>query len=128
MRGGMGLAREIEVVGQRASFSSRGDNFKTSPKGANGGGDGGRARVILKPKNGPQRIIDVKQRRLMMAPGDRVRMETPGGGGFGEAHSRSPDHLAADIADDRLSCDAAEIYPTPLVLDAKRRSALLKSP
>jgi N-methylhydantoinase B len=127
MRGGMGLAREIEAVGQHASFSSRGDNFKTSPKGANGGGDGGKARVIVKPKNGPQRIVDVKQRRLIMAPGDRVRMETPGGGGFGEPHLRSPDHLAADIADDRLSCDAAEIYPAPLALDAIRHSSLLKS-
>jgi len=63
----------------------------------------------------------------MMAPGDRVRMETPGGGGFGEPHSRSPDHLAADIADDRLSSDVTEIYPAALAQDAKRRSSLLKS-
>jgi N-methylhydantoinase B len=119
MRGGMGLAREIEAVGQPTSFSSRGDNFKTSPKGVNGGGDGGRARVILKPKNGTERVVDVKQRRLTMAPGDRVRMETPGGGGFGAPALRPVDQLAADIADGRLSNDASDLYPAPLANNAK---------
>ena len=75
--------------------------------------------MILKPKNGTERVVDVKQRRLTMAPGDRVRMETPGGGGFGAPALRPVDQLAADIADGRLSNDASDLYPAPLANNAK---------
>jgi N-methylhydantoinase B len=106
-RGGMGLAREIEAVGRSASFSSRGDNFKTAPTGADGGGDGGRARVIIGPNTATPIIVDTKQRQLPMAEGTRMRLETPGGGGLGGANQRSDQALAIDIADGRLSREAA---------------------
>jgi N-methylhydantoinase B len=103
----MGLAREIEAVGRSASFSSRGDNFKTAPTGADGGGDGGRARVIIGPETETPVIVDTKQRRLPMAEGARMRLETPGGGGLGGASRRSDKALAEDLADGRLSREAA---------------------
>ncbi|MGZ0187795.1 MAG: hydantoinase B/oxoprolinase family protein, partial [Alphaproteobacteria bacterium] len=106
-RGGMGLAREIEAVGRSASFSSRGDNFKTAPTGADGGADGGRARVIIGPETETPVIVDTKQRRLPMAEGARMRLETPGGGGLGGASRRSDKALAEDLADGRLSREAA---------------------
>lgn len=105
-RGGMGLAREIEAVGQAASFSSRGDNFKTAPEGADGGGEGGRARVVIDPA-GAAKVVDTKQRKLPLAPGARIRLETPGGGGLGAPAGRSVAALAADLADGRVSRDAA---------------------
>lgn len=102
-RGGMGLAREIEAVDRDASFTSRGDNFKTAPTGAAGGGEGGRACVVIGPNTSQPKVVDTKQRRLSLAAGARIRLETPGGGGFGAPDTRSPAALAADLADGRVS-------------------------
>lgn len=106
-RGGMGLAREIEAVGRDASFSSRGDNFLTAPEGFDGGGEGGRARVIIGPGEPDAKVVDTKQRKLALAAGGRIRLETPGGGGLGDPGARSADALAGDLADGRLSREAA---------------------
>lgn len=106
-RGGMGLARELEAVDRPASFSSRGDNFRTAPIGANGGADGGRARVVIGPNEAEPKIVDTKQRRLPLGVGARIRLETPGGGGFGDPALRPALALAADLADARLERAAA---------------------
>jgi len=106
-RGGMGLVREIEAVGQPASFSSRGDNFKTAPEGFAGGGPGGRARVVIGPETAAPVVVDTKQRRLPLAPGARIRLETPGGGGLGPPAKRADRALAEDLADARISRAAA---------------------
>lgn len=37
--------------------------------------------------------------------GDRVLVETAGGGGYGDARARAPDAHAADIADGKVSAD-----------------------
>lgn len=109
-RGGMGLAREIEAVGRPASFSSRGDNFKTAPEGGDGGGQGGRARVVIDP-TGAARTVDTKQRRLPLEPGARIRLETPGGGGLGHPSDRLVAALAGDLADGRIErADAVSAY------------------
>lgn len=107
MRGGMGIAREVEAVGISASFSSRGDNFKTAPEGAAGGSPGGRARVILHPDRADAQVMDTKQRRIPLAAGYRVRLETPGGGGYGSPQGRPLHALAADLADGRFTRDVA---------------------
>lgn len=106
-RGGMGLAREIEAVARPVSFSSRGDNFITAPEGFDGGGEGGRARVIIGPDTEAPKIVDTKQRRLALATGARIRLETPGGGGLGAPAERSAEALAADLADGRVARPAA---------------------
>jgi len=102
-RGGMGLARELEAVRQPASFSSRGDNFRTAPTGFDGGGPGGRARVVIDPGTDAAKSVDTKQRRLPLSPGARIRLETPGGGGLGAPDARSDVDLAADLADERIA-------------------------
>ncbi|MBT6312573.1 MAG: hydantoinase B/oxoprolinase family protein [Alphaproteobacteria bacterium] len=120
MRGGMGIARELEAVGAPASFSSRGDNFKTAPSGAHGGGEGGRARVILHPDTANPQIMDTKQRRIALAAGARVRLETPGGGGYGAPADRPIAALAADLADGRINhALAVEVYGEALTAKAK---------
>lgn len=119
-RGGMGLAREIEAVGRPASFSSRGDNFRTAPEGFDGGADGGRARVVIGPDKPAPKVVDTKQRRLAMAPGDRIRLETPGGGGLGAPTGRGTDALAADLADGRIArADAVATYGEAAVAAAE---------
>ena len=78
--GGAGVNREIEtLVPARMSLLS--DRRKTAPYGLQGGGDGkvGKAAII---SEGKARSIGSKGTWELDA-GDRVRIETPGGGGLG---------------------------------------------
>ena len=79
-RGGDGVIREIEtLVPARMSLLS--DRRKQKPYGLQGGGDGkeGSATII---RDGRRRKIGSKGSWELQA-GDRVRIKTPGGGGFG---------------------------------------------
>ncbi len=79
-RGGDGVIREIETLAP-ARMSLLADRRKRRPYGLNGGEDGsaGTAFVI---RDGKRERIPSKESRELK-PGDRVRIETPGGGGFG---------------------------------------------
>lgn len=79
--GGDGVVREIELL-VPARMSLLSDRRKNAPYGLHGGDDGavGKAAIISK---GSSRAIGSKGSWELKA-GDRVRIETPGGGGFGE--------------------------------------------
>jgi N-methylhydantoinase B len=80
-RGGDGVVREIEMlVPSRMSLLA--DRRKQPPYGLCGGADGkrGRDRII---RGGRARPVASKG-SWAMAAGDRVRIETPGGGGYGD--------------------------------------------
>jgi len=49
-------------------------------------------------------------------PGERLRLELPGGGGFGDPRERDPEEVAADVRNGLVSADMAETvygYRTP---------------
>ena len=48
-----------------------------------------------------------KWSNVVIRTGDRVQLETPGGGGWGEPAQRTPARLAEDLADGFVSADAA---------------------
>ena len=76
-RGGDGIVREIEARAP-ASYSLIAERRLHSPRGREGGDDGERGRDTL---NGNP-IASKSEGALR--PGDRLRIETPGGGGYGE--------------------------------------------
>jgi N-methylhydantoinase B len=80
-RGGDGVVREIETLAP-ARMSLLSDRRKQAPYGLSGGENGkpGSAAII---RNGRSRKIGSKGSWELKA-GDRVRIETPGGGGFGK--------------------------------------------
>jgi N-methylhydantoinase B len=41
-------------------------------------------------------------------PGERLRLELPGGGGFGDPRERNPEDVAADVRNGLVSAEAAE--------------------
>jgi N-methylhydantoinase B len=84
--GGDGVIREIETL-VPAHMSLLSDRRKHGPYGLSGGEDGqaGNAAII---RNGQAREISSKGSWELEA-GDRVRIETPGGGGFGSGSSES---------------------------------------
>jgi N-methylhydantoinase B len=76
-RGGDGVVRELEALdGMRYSLIT--ERRRHGPPGADGGGDGAPGRNLL---NGDE--LPAKASGELRA-GDRLRLETPGGGGHGE--------------------------------------------
>ena len=76
-RGGDGVVREIEVLEDcRASIIS--ERRAHRPAGAHGGGPGAPGRNLLNGHELPAKAT------VELSPGDLLRIETPGGGGFGE--------------------------------------------
>jgi len=80
-RGGDGVVREIETV-VPARMSLLADRRKQGPYGLQGGDDG-KAGTNVIIRNGQAQNIAAKGSHELKA-GDRIRIETPGGGGWGE--------------------------------------------
>ena len=80
--GGAGVIREIEFQTD-AEVTLLGERRRVAPYGLAGGGPGARGRDWL-VQGGRRRRLPGKT-TLRVHPGDRVCVETPGGGGFGVA-------------------------------------------
>ena len=79
--GGEGLIREYEML-VPTSATILTDRRESCPYGAQGGGPGGAGRNTLLRNDGTVAALPAKV-QLELQPGDRLRIETPGGGGFG---------------------------------------------
>jgi N-methylhydantoinase B len=95
-RGGLGLAREWRVDCPEAVFTANLERFKFRPYGLAGGLPGSSGRLFL-IRAGQRQALPSKVGNLRLQRGDIVRLETSGGGGFGDAEERP----AAAIANDR---------------------------
>jgi N-methylhydantoinase B len=80
--GGDGAIREIEVLAP-ARMSLLADRRKRAPYGLQGGEDGERGRAFIVRADGSREELASKG-SWQLEPGDRVRIETPSGGGFGK--------------------------------------------
>lgn len=100
-RGALGLARDVEVLTDGVVFSRYGDRQKNTVPGAEGGGVGQPGRFILNPgkDDSPLKSKGVDA----LKKGDIVRIETPGGGGYGAAAERDETALAADLRDGKIT-------------------------
>lgn len=81
-RGGDGAIREIETLAP-ARMSLLSDRRKRAPYGLQGGADGDVGRAFIIRSDGAREPLASKG-SWDLQPGDRVRIETPGGGGFGK--------------------------------------------
>jgi N-methylhydantoinase B len=100
-RGGLGLVREYEVLDGDVSFSHRGERHFSAAAGLNGGAEGARARSVIHRADGSEEVVPSKI-ATMLHPGDRVVVETAGGGGYGDPARRSADRAVADVADGKV--------------------------
>lgn len=101
--GGLGLRREYEVLDfpQIATVYGEQTDPRFAPRGALGGGEGAPTRIsIFDPKG---RLLDVPPKvTLTLQPGSVIRVETSGGGGFGDPRRRSPIARSTDVEDGRV--------------------------
>jgi N-methylhydantoinase B len=75
-RGGDGVVRELQAL-REMTFSLIAERRRHAPRGADGGGDGAPGRDLLDGRPVPGKLTGT------LRPGQRLRIETPGGGGFG---------------------------------------------
>ncbi len=83
-RGGEGLRRVIEVVTDDATASVVTERRRHAPPGAAGGGPGAVGRNLVVRADGTEEPLAPKA-TVRLARGDRLVVETPGGGGYGTA-------------------------------------------
>ncbi len=81
-KGGDGSVREIETLAP-ARMSLLSDRRKRAPYGLHGGADGEVGRAWIIRRDGREEKLTSKG-SWNLEPGDRVRIETPSGGGFGK--------------------------------------------
>jgi N-methylhydantoinase B len=108
-RGGFGLDYEIELLRGHARASFVMDHGRTGPQGALGGKDGAVNRVEVWRNDVvmvPEHLS--KAQDIVLSPGDRVRVRTPGGGGYGNPAQRDPALVAEDVRLGRYSVAEAK--------------------
>ncbi len=98
-RGGLGAIYEIEALAEGTTdVSLLGERGKFPPFGVNGGKSAALNRFIYQSAGGehtPPLVSKVTDIRI--DAGQRVRLETPGGGGFGNPLTRDPVRVARDV-------------------------------
>jgi len=98
-RGGFGVNYTIRVRRGPARASMVMDHGRTGPLGALGGAEGGVNKVVVEISGEEYRPPHLsKDQDIQLAPGDRIRVSTPGGGGYGDPHKRDPAKVARDVA------------------------------
>ena len=100
-RGGLGAIYEIELLEEEATAFLFGERGKFAPQGVVGGGEG--AKNIFSydsDDDGAGRKYPPLTSKITSIPlkkGQRVRLETPGGGGYGDADRRSGERSEYDL-------------------------------
>jgi N-methylhydantoinase B len=97
-RGGFGVHYDVEVLRGEARASFVMDHGRFGPPGVEGGA-AGQPNVVIVHRGGDTYIPEhlSKDQGLALAPGDRVEVKTPGGGGYGDPLARDPALVARDV-------------------------------
>ena len=113
-RGGLGTFREYRLLAS-GHASSAAESGGPGPFGGNGGAPGGAYRISVAGNSGKTRKIPAVTAAHPFEPGDLVRVETPGGGGWGDPKKRVPEAVRMDAVRGLISREAArKIYAVAL--------------
>ncbi|MDP9901596.1 hydantoinase B/oxoprolinase family protein [Variovorax ginsengisoli] len=108
-RGGLGAIYEIELLEKDAEVYVFGERGTSPPKGIAGGGNGA-VNVFRYENDGHWQTPPMvsKMHGIRLAQGERLRLETPGGGGWGPFAERGSAARANDAAMGYVSADGAQ--------------------
>ena len=101
-RGGLGCVREYEVLAGPITLTHRGERFYCPAQGYAGGGAGAPSRTRIIRAGGESEDIPSKIVTTLNT-GDRLLIETAGGGGWGEPGARDPIQLERDKQDGKIT-------------------------
>ncbi len=107
-RGGFGAIIETEFVQGEATASFIGDRGRFAPRGLQEGSDGAMCRVEIEQGSDtyiPEHLT--KDDNVRLQPGDIIRLQTPGGGGYGSPLERDVERVARDVEMGYISRETA---------------------
>ncbi|MCR9127182.1 MAG: hydantoinase B/oxoprolinase family protein [Rhodobacteraceae bacterium] len=108
LRGGFGLDYEVELRRGDARASFVMDHGRYGPQGVLGGADGARNQVHVWQDGRLHRPLHLsKEQGIALTAGDRIRVRTPGGGGFGDPLQRASHAVARDVDAGYYTAEAA---------------------
>ena len=97
-RGGLGLIREFRIDAPTGTISANLDRFTHPPYGLQGGASGAGGQLsIRRAASGKTEILPSKISGIEVAAGDVFRLQTSGGGGWGDPARRDPQAHATDL-------------------------------
>ena len=105
-RGGLGVRRVYDVLEDGVLLSTNGDRHMMGPWALEGGGEGSLARFGV-IRDGVFEPFPAAT-NMQVKKGDQVVIEISGGGGYGDPTTRAPDLVRRDLAEERISAQAAE--------------------
>jgi N-methylhydantoinase B len=116
-RGGFGMVRELEILSDKTTVTVSSDRFRTAPWGLAGGGNAKSGHALLVHPDGSQEDLPPKVTRRVQT-GDRLVSMTPGGGGWGAPHERTPEAVRSDVVEELISPHTArDVYGVVLNSD-----------
>ena len=131
-RGGLGAIYEIALLEANADVFLFGERGKVAPRGIVGGGDAATNRFVYEQADGEHTPLMVsKMVGIHITRGQKLRLETPGGGGYGNALDRPPEAVLADVTLGYVSAEVASdsygvVIAADGTLDAGATAALRK--
>ena len=109
-RGGLGVRREIRILGSGVKLATRCARQRFAATGLAGGGPGSLGAYIINPGTPDERKLRPTVSELPLAEGDLLCILSPGGGGFGDPHERAPDKVAQDLANGMISASGVSRF------------------
>jgi N-methylhydantoinase B len=107
-RGGLGLRKDYRFD-LHTTFTILADRDRSGPWGVFGGSDG-RIAEYMHIRDTVETKLSSKT-TLDLVPGDVISVRTCGGGGYGAAEEREPEHVLRDVLQGKVSVERArEIY------------------
>jgi len=92
------VVRDVRVLAERAELATRMENTLVAPYGVAGGRAGRTGRIVLNPGTPKERELLPLGDGIVLERGDLLRLETCGGGGWGDPLERDPERVRADVA------------------------------
>ena len=106
-RGGCGVVRELIVLEDGVLMSTRMDGCDNPPWGVGAGKSGRPGRYVIRPGTSEERVLNPLSEGTLLNKGDVVRVETGGGGGWGDPYEREPERVLSDVLGGFVSLRAA---------------------
>jgi N-methylhydantoinase B len=106
-RGGMSIRREYRFLTDGVSLSVIGERQKVRAAGLEGGMPGAAGRFILNPGTVRERVLPSTAADIQLGTGDLLRVDMPGGGGYGDPRQRDRRRVLLDLKEERISVRSA---------------------
>ena len=119
-RGGCGSLRELEVLAPEITVSSFMDRHQMRAWGLFGGAEGASGAILIRQKGDDEwrtfsevygTVSANKFADIQVHQGDRIKISSPGGGGYGAPAERDPELVLEDVREGYIApAEAREIY------------------